>query len=101
MIFHLVELNSASLPSFLDLDPMLTGCCQKRTAITTYGHAEDGLVALVNVTLGHVDGCKGRKLRNTKRGDGVECQETTGHFQRGWKEKKEEGEREGKGRKEK
>lgn len=34
-----------------------------RAGITTYGHAEDGLLGLVNVTLGHVDGCEGRKLR--------------------------------------
>jgi hypothetical protein len=31
------------------------------------GHAEDGLLGLVNVTLGHVDGCEGRKLRKRRR----------------------------------
>jgi len=33
----------------------------------TYGHAEDGLFALVNITLGHDEGCAGNRCDNEKK----------------------------------
>lgn len=59
---------------------------------TTYGHAEDGLVALVNFTLRHDEGCARNRCNNgKKRGDGEVSRRNTGDE----KKKKEEKGRKG------
>lgn len=39
-------------------DPGFQGHQEERVSIGTYGHAEDGLLALVNITGGHFDCCE-------------------------------------------
>jgi hypothetical protein len=63
----------------------------------TYGHAHEGLVALVNITGGHCEGCK-KEIDATKkkRGEGWSDQGRRGM---GGKKKKKRARRGGRGRK--
>lgn len=66
------------------------GLSARRGQVGTYGHAEDGLVGLVNITLGHFDGCDERKLRK-EREEMDDSASQTGHFKGDGKKRREKG----------